>query len=124
MLNMSRLLYNKRFSQSFLVCRKVGSWDHGKFVASCLIPAPILTGVVLPASAKEILQFPEGDRSTSMMVFYSEKEILVTHINDGQGNPGTSDEIYWNGNNYKILNVNQFGDFGFYKAYGVLMEGE
>ena len=124
MLNMSRLLYNKKFSQSFSVCRKVGSWDHGEFSETCLIPAPNLSGVVLPASAMEIMQFPEGDRSTSMMVFYSPQEIFVTHVNDGQGNTGTSDEIYWNGDNYRIVNVNQYGDFGYYKAFGVMMEGE
>lgn len=124
MLNMSRMIYNKKFSQSFLICRKIGSWDRGQFVQSCLYPAPVFTGVVLPASAKEIMQFPEGDRSTSMMVFYSDKEIMVTHTNDGKGNAGTSDEIYWNGNNYRILNVNQYADYGYYKAYGVMMEGE
>lgn len=124
MLNMSRFLYNKRFSQSFVICRKVGSWDHGEFIQTCLIPAPKPIGVIIPASAKEIMQFPEGDRSTSMMVFYSPIEIMTTHVDDGNGYSGTSDEIYWRGNNYKILNVNQYADFGYFKAYGVLMEGE
>ena len=125
MLNMSRLLYNRKFNQSFIVHRKTGAWDHGHFLETNLVPDPItMIGVVLPASAMEIMQFPEGDRSTSMMVFYSPKEIFVTHVNDGQGNAGTSDEIYWNGNNYRIVNVNQYGDFGYFKAFGVMMEGE
>lgn len=124
MLNMSKMLYNKRFSQPFTICRKIGDWDHGEFIETCLIPAINTIGTILPASRKEIMQFPEGDRSTSMMSFHSPVEIMTTHVDDGNGYEGTSDEIYWKGNNYKILGVDPYGDFGFYKAYGVLMEGE
>ena len=82
------------------------------------------SGVVLPASAEEIMQLPEGDRSTSMMTFFSVQEMFVTHVDNGQGYAGTSDELEWRSERYRITNVNQYSDYGYFKAYGVLMEGE
>jgi hypothetical protein len=93
----------------------------GRFVETDPIPPIIISGVVVPASAKEIMQFPEGDRSTAMMCFYADQPIYVTR---GDPKGGTSDEIEWHGDRYKILNVNEYGDFGYYKAYGVYMESD
>jgi hypothetical protein len=123
MLDVSRVLYNPRFNQPFQIYRKNGAWDHGRFVESEAQVIPF-NGVVTPASAEEIMQLPEGDRSTSMMCFYSTQEIFVTHIDDGQGYAGTSDELLWRSHRYRITNVNQYDDYGYFKAYGVMMEGE
>ncbi len=123
MLNLSRVLYSPKFNQPFAIYRKSGSWVRGRFVEteSQVIP---FSGVVLPASAEEIMQLPEGDRSTSMMTFFSVQEMFVTHVDNGQGYAGTSDELEWRSERYRITNVNQYSDYGYFKAYGVLMEGE
>jgi hypothetical protein len=122
MLNLSRLLYSKEFNQTFIVHRRTGSWDHGRFVSTEV--SLTFSGVVVPASAREIMQFPEGDRSTSMMVFYSDKEMFVTRTDSGDRYPGTSDEIEWRGDRYRVVNVGQYGDYGYFVAYGVYMEGD
>jgi len=123
MINISEILYDPDFSQNFTVYRRSGSWQAGRFIE---VDQPILTlvGVVMPASSEEIMQFPEGDRVTGMMKFYADQEIFVTHNNDGNGNAGTSDEIGWRGERYRVVNVVQFGDYGYFVAYGVRMEGD
>jgi hypothetical protein len=83
-----------------------------------------MNGVIIPANEKEIMQVPEGDRSTAMMIFYADQEIFTTHTNDGLGYSGTSDEIEWRGDRYRVIKVNQRGDYGYYKAFGVYMEGD
>jgi len=119
MLNVSRILSNQKFNQSFTVHRKSGSWVAGRFAGT--EQAVTLDGVIIPASAKEIEQLPEGDRVTGIMIFYATQEIFTTHKSD---TPGTSDEIEWRGARYRIFNVNQYSDYGYYKAYGVYMEGD
>lgn len=56
------------------------------------------------------------------MCFYSRKDIYVTHVSN-EHSPGTSDEIEWHGNRYKIIQVAPYKDYGFVKAFGVRMEG-
>jgi hypothetical protein len=118
MINVSELITDPDFSQDFIIHRKLGSWVEGRFAETTTTITTI--GVVAPASAKEIMQFPEGDRSSSMMVFFSNDEIMVTH---NSNEPGTSDEIEWNDHLYRILSSNEYKDYGFYQAYGVYMEG-
>lgn len=123
MLSISEILYDPDFSQNFTVNRRTGTWQAGRF-AETDQPVLTLTGVVIPASAKEIMQFPEGDRDVGMMKFYSDQQMYVTHRDDGSGNAGTSDEIVWNGQRYRVVNVNQYSDYGYYCAFGVYMEGD
>jgi hypothetical protein len=121
MLNIGRLLSSPTFNQSFIVHRKQGSWVLGRFIESDPIPPIVMSGVVTPSSAKEIMQFPEGDRSTEMMNFYADQPIYTTRSGESQG---TSDEIEWHGNKYRILSVNNLSDYGYYKSYGVYMESD
>ncbi len=123
MLNLSSLLYEPAFSQQFTVYRRSGSWQAGVYVET---ETPVtMTGVVLPANSKEIMQLPEGDRSTATMVFYSDQEIYTTRSADaGEGfGQGTSDQIVWRSDRYRVISVNQYGDYGYFKAYAVYMEG-
>jgi len=122
MLDMSEILYDPDVSQDFIVNRQTGTWQNGRFVE---VGSPILTmtGAVLPATPKQIEQLPEGDRVTGVMAFYSDKKIYVTHKDDGSGNAGTSDQIEWDGQRYRVSKVDPFGDYGFYVAYGVQMGG-
>ena len=124
MLNMRQLLYSKNYSQSFIVYRKQGTWISGEFVHDDPVPTITMLGVILPASALELMQLPEGDRSTATMCFYSDQEIFTTHQAIGGEPAGTSDEIEWHGDKYRVLSVNPYGDFGFWKAYAVYMEGD
>jgi hypothetical protein len=108
-------------NQPFTVHRKEGNWINGRFVDIEIEPVILMSGIIIPASSREIQQVPEGDRVTGMMCFYSEQPIYVTR---DQPDMGTSDEISWGGDRYRVLNVNQFSDFGYYKAFGVYKESD
>lgn len=116
------LLYDPDFSQQFTVTRRSGAWQLGVFVET---PTTIaMTGVVVPASAQEIMQQPEGDRSTAMMKFISAQPIYVTRTAASEGGPATSDEITWRGESYRVMNVQDYADYGYWEAFAVYMEGD
>ncbi|MHB9004721.1 MAG: hypothetical protein ACYC6C_11780 [Coriobacteriia bacterium] len=119
MLNVSEVLYDSDFNQDFKVYRKTGEWVAGRFVENESIVN--LTGVVVPASAQEINQQPEGDRITGMMKFYSEQQIYTTHV---EAVSGTSDQIEWRGKRYRIINCMPYVDYGYYVAFGAYMAGD
>ena len=123
MINVSRVLQSKNFMQSFTVHRKKAHWVKGKLVQT----EDTLTfqGVVNNANPKEILQIPEGDRVSGMMVFYSQSEMFVTRAwgTESQADYGTSDELEWQGDRYRVVTVNTRGDYGYFKAYAAYMEG-
>lgn len=116
MIDIGTLLYDPDFSQQFTVNRKSGTWQAGNFTETT---AQItLTGVVVPASAQEIMQYPEGDRSTAMMKFIADQAMYVTR------SQGTSDEIVWRSATYRVLNVQEYSDYGYWEAFAVYMKGD
>ncbi|GAB6170552.1 hypothetical protein JCM15765_03890 [Paradesulfitobacterium aromaticivorans] len=119
MLDVSRVLSNPKLNQSFVVYRRMGSWDHGRFVET-ENPLPF-DGVIMPANANEIMQLPEGDRVTGVMVFYTFQEIFATRAST---EPGTSDQIEWNGKRYRVFNIIPYKDYGYFKSFGIMMEGK
>ncbi len=124
MIDLSEILYDPDLSQQFTVHRRQnGRWVDANWVEDEVILT--FTGVVVPANSKEIMQLPEGDRSTAVMVFYSDQEMYVTRSADpGEGfGQGTSDQVEWRQDRYRVVKTNQFGDYGYYAAYAVYMEG-
>lgn len=121
MLNVSRVINSSKFRQlkPFTVYRKTGDWVAGRFEETeTAIP---MDGVVTAAGTKDILQVPEGDRTSQLMVFHSTQPLFVTH-DDVEGK-GTSDQIEWHGERYRLLQIKDWSDFGYYKAFGTSMSG-
>ncbi|KKQ88297.1 MAG: hypothetical protein UT13_C0002G0006 [Candidatus Pacebacteria bacterium GW2011_GWF2_38_9] len=119
LINVSRIINSPNFSQSFTVYRKTGSWSEGKFVQD--EQAFTLSGVVAVANPDDIAQMPEGDRILGMMSFHSVQELFQTR--NEVNNAGTSDEIEWKGQRYRILQVFPYVDYGYYKALAVRKQG-
>lgn len=119
-INVSRVINSAKLRENFTVWRKTGDWDeNGRWIQS---ENPLIfSGVVTAAGTKDIIQVPEGDRISQLMCFHSTQEIFTTH-KDSQFS-GTSDEIEWRGNRYKVFKVLTWTDFGYFKAIGVSMEG-
>lgn len=120
MINPSRVLNSPQFQQPFTVTRSAGGafingvWTEGT-------PQTVnMSGIITVADAKTVQQVPEGDRITGAMLFYSTQEIYTTHA-DGQA--GTSDKITWRGHVYKVMHVWPYGDYGYWKAYAVRIDG-
>ena len=119
MINVGRIVNSRNFAQSngITVHRKTGGhWEAGRFVQTEI--ELTFGGTVTPCSPKELAQVPEGDRVAGIMCFHSEQKIYTTY-NDVE--KGTSDEIEWQGERYRIASVIPYVDFGYWKAFGVRM---
>ena len=106
-------------NQKFTVYRKSGEFDRGEFIQT--ETAIHLDGAVIPTDPQEVQMFPEGDRISGMMTFYSDKEIMPTR--NLEDNSGTSDEILWGGHRYRVAQVYPWNQYYGYKAVAVRMQG-
>jgi len=128
MIDVSDIVIDTDFAQSYTVYRKTGAWGvGGKFVTS-EVTLPYY-GTVYPATNHEILQVPEGDR-TSIMVcflsmsnspFYLSRELSASGLGDGKS--GISDQILWQNDRYKIVKIWPYLDFGYWLCIGNRMSG-
>jgi hypothetical protein len=119
MINISRVLASPAFQQSFTVYRKSGDFAAGGYVEA--ETTVNMTGVVLPTTYKDIMQVPEGDRVSESKTFYSTSPLYVTR-NNSDGTSGTSDEIVHHGFRYRLYQVKDYQDYGYFKAMGMRMQ--
>lgn len=122
MIDVSELVHDPDFCQNFTVYRQTGAFGAGGFIVGTETEISF-EGVITVASEKDLQQVPEGDRVEGAMMFYTTEQIFITYADDS-GNSGTSDQILWNGNRYKVVRVWPYGDYGYWKSYGYRMIGE
>ena len=124
MLNLAHIIKNPIFNQIFAVHRKLAHWESGRLVQTEINLT--FSGIVVNANPKELFQSPNGDRIAGEMNFYTNEELYTTHVYNYPdiNASGTSDEIDWKGNRYRILNINNFSDYGFYRTVTMYMEGD
>lgn len=120
MISVEEIINDPDFAQLFIIHRKEGSWIEGVWTPYAHTRKIPCYGPVIAANAKEINQVPEGDRVAGIMVFYTPKNIpmVTSHVD-----PGTSDEILWQREWYKIVMVNAYDKYGFWKGMGKRIEG-
>lgn len=113
MINLSSVVTDPRFAQSFTIFRKSGEWAAGRFEQS--ENKINFVGTVSIASAKEIEQIPEGDRVGGEIVIHCTQEIFTTRTGNDLNNSsddsnkcGTSDELLWHGDRYKLYSVSPY----------------
>lgn len=123
MINVGRIV-SGRNAQSFTVCRQSGSWqDEGWVQTENKIP---FKGTITIAKGKDLAQIPEGDRTGGEIAVYSTQALYDTHAeNDPITNakPGTSDEVIWHKDRYRLFDVKPYVDYGYYKGIGIRMVG-
>ena len=121
MINVSKAINDPRFSQSFKVFRKSGEWIKGRFIEE--EKELSFTGVITPSKPKEIEMIPEGDRVGGEITIHTTKKLYTTHsIQDEESEndfEGTSDQIEWQGDRYKLYQVNDYSQYGYYSAIGM-----
>jgi hypothetical protein len=111
-INVSKVILDPRFSQSFKVFRKSGEWLRGRFEQN--ETEIIIRGVITPAKPKEIEMIPEGDRVGGEISIHTTSKLYVTRsLESGEG---TSDEVAWQGERYKLYQVNDYSQYGYYSA--------
>ena len=138
MLNISELIHDPDFvqEQMITVYRQFGKWVKGKWTAGALVNGTFVegaeltlqvAGVIIPASIQDIEQIPESDRVRTLMSFYTTSDfpIYTTHVAATEQGPngGTSDQILWKNERYRIFQVNPYSDYGYWKAIGARMAG-
>ena len=117
---MEEIVNDPELSQYFVIFRKQGTWVNGVWATSSTPFQISCYGPVIAMNEKELVQVPEGDRIHGAMIFYTPRSIpLFTSHED----PGTSDEILWGHKFWKIIAVNLYERFGYYKGYGVRLKG-
>jgi len=124
MINVGHIVNSRNFAQpnGFMVYRQTGEWVRGRWVSS--ETAIQMQGTITAANPNDLVQVPEGDRVAGLMCFYSQQVIYTTRAADGTDPGGTSDEIVWNGERYRVSSVVPWADFGYWKAFGVRMVSE
>lgn len=122
MINVSRVIRSPRLRQNFNVFRSSGSFQLGGWQEDVQSPPYfIVSGIIYPSSAKEINQVPEADRVQGMMTFLCETELFTTHAS---GVAGTSDQIEWRGEKYKLIQNLPWVDYGYYAMVGSRLAGD
>lgn len=121
MINVAHAITDPRFSQKFKVFRKSGEWIRGRFEE---IEKEIsMIGVIAPSKPKEIEMIPEGDRVGGEITIHTIRKLYTTRSidtsEDNGENQGTSDIIEWQGERYKLYQVNDYSQYGYYSAIGM-----
>lgn len=116
MINIGELIYDPDFCTEFKIIRKnVGTWTCGRQTEQTKILNVI--GIVTSVSSKDLEMMPEGDRVHGIKTFYTDKQLRIT------GNESTSDICEYQGKQYRLLQVFDYNNNGFYKAIGTLIGG-
>ena len=105
-------------AENFVITRTPGVFGAGGWIPGT--PQIIQAyGVVSVASAKDLDAVPEGDRVKGSMVFHSTNPMFVTNGLAG----ATSDVLNWNGDQYRVYNVGDYSNRGYYKAIACRLLG-
>lgn len=119
LLNVSEVLLSPEFMQPVKVYRNDnGRWEKGLFKQD--EETLFLDMLVSPVNEKVINMIPEADRIKDAKTFHCLDELYITSAN---GEARTSDMLEWKGNKYKIVSIADYSDYGYYKAFAVMVRG-
>ncbi|GLG01829.1 hypothetical protein Alches_18700 [Alicyclobacillus hesperidum subsp. aegles] len=113
-MNLAGVVSNSHMSQTVTIFRKGGSWVGGRWQPTEV--SITARGVVDVPDPTELEQVPEGDRQKGAIRLYTATPVMLTNTS------GTSDEILWRGNRYRVMQVIPYADYGYYKAIAVKMD--
>lgn len=117
-MDISEMVQDSDLGEPYQILRNTGKFAAGGWSAD--EPKPIdVFGIVSLARQDELQQLPEADRSTEARVFYSVTEMFVTSEDSSQ----LSDVLVWMGDQYRVTNVWNYVQRGFFKALAVRMAG-
>lgn len=97
-------------AQQFKVKRRTVKWQGGRALPDeeKVITA---TGIIQPPQPHELSFFPEGERRKGQIVIYTKTTLYLT---EGET---VSDDVTWQGEQYKVVRVDEWLDYGFCVAY-------
>lgn len=115
MFSLAELTFDDDFCTAFTVVKRSATvWKKG--VQTAAERRINVTGIVAPASSKDLELVEEGDRKHGLKTFITNE--CPMNITDTEN---TSDVIIWQGNRYKLIQAFSYAQWGYYKAIGELM---
>ena len=121
-MRLSRVCYNRRFgNEAVKVLRSTGGaygpggWSETKTTLN-------LRGVVTAPDGEELNMVPEADRVKGAILFYSPERLHET--SNTPRFQGTSDQLVWEGQSYRVMKLWPYHSRGFYKVLAVRMSGQ
>lgn len=114
MIDLGSLINDPDFCESFIIRRRNGEWQKGRFVT--VHEDMKVTGIVEPTSGDDLEQLPEGDRVRGMMTFYTKEQLNLAL------DPQQADHIICRGKVYKAVQVLDWSRHGFYKTIASFVE--
>lgn len=115
MYSLEELTYDDDFCTAFIVVKRSNTvWKRG--VQTAGERRISVTGVVFPASAKDLELVEDGDRWHGLKTFLTHDCPLNVSNTEN-----TSDQVIWDGNRYKLIHAFNYAPWGYYKAIGELM---
>ena len=118
MINVSELLCDPDFCVEFKIVRNTGKRENRRWVAVDKPKLIQVLGIVNSTSSEDIEMIPEGDRVQGLKTFYSGNEFRLTD------DKTTSDIVEYKGKRYRLLQVFDYSNNGYYKAIGTLQGGD
>lgn len=114
LINVAEVVNSPEFAQEFILNRTEGGWLNGKWNPTGKLNSLLqYYGVIEVGTPKDIDMTMEADVIKGAITIWSELPIYTTH--DGT-TPGSSDQIQWHNQFYRVLQVSQWRDFGYYRA--------
>lgn len=108
------------FAQSFTITRSQGGqWVLGKWGNATVSVAA--WGSIQPPNPEELEQVTEGDRVLGMVAIHTTQPIYETNVDLTFG---ISDIVSWHNQNYRVVKVYPWQDYGYWKALAVRMSGQ
>jgi hypothetical protein len=116
MINVAEIIHDPDFCQPYTLYRKTtvlvgGRPRHTEKIIQ-------RNGVITAATTKDLLQVPEGDRVKGIIAVYDTEPLQVTN------ETGTSDEILWHDERYRLFQLWPYKDYGYYKALAERIAGD
>lgn len=119
MIDVSSIVLDPDFAQTFTVKRYSGDWVAGRFVEGH--DDIQVLGTISIANAKQIAFIPEGDRIGGEIAIHTTVPLYNSRNGTETKEGGTSDIVIWHDDEYKIYQVNEYSDYGYYFAIGQRM---
>lgn len=124
MISLIEVVNDPDFAQNFVITRSSGSFNTSG-IWSNVQTAVSAYGILQPATNEELEQIPDGDRVKGVISVHTSQVIYETHTTaTNDVNAGISDLIIWNLQNWRIVKLFPWQDFGYFKGLCVRMSGE
>lgn len=122
LLNIAELVQDPDFQQSFIINRITGDFNNDG-IFETTEQQLMFSGVISPRKTRDMKQDPQGDQIEGMIDIYTNDPIYTTVLGNVNEDSKLSDEVEWRREKYRITQVENFTDFGYYHAIAIYKRG-